>query len=189
MELKRLGTAVAAALILATAPAAMAHGKEKVKKHRGGDKMRHELRDTNNDGVVSRSEWRGDSASFDRLDSNRDGVLSGAEVSRGKVDKKRSMDLNGDGVISRSEWTKDAEKFDRLDVNRNGVLSADELRYGKHAKHAKGDRDMRFHGIDKNDDGVITRGEWPGNDQSFRNHDRNRDGILSGNELRSGKRD
>lgn len=40
----------------------------------------------------------------------------------------------------------------------------------------------------ENKDGVITRGEWRGNDQSFRQHDKNGDGILSGVELRTGKK-
>ena len=45
---------------------------------------------------------------------------------------------------------------------------------------------IRFYGMDKNNDGVITRAEWSGNDQSFREHDRNGDGILSGDEVRPG---
>jgi hypothetical protein len=45
---------------------------------------------------------------------------------------------------------------------------------------------IRFYGLDRNSDGVITRAEWSGNDQSFREHDTNGDGILSGNEVRPG---
>jgi hypothetical protein len=45
---------------------------------------------------------------------------------------------------------------------------------------------MRFAGMDANGDGVITRAEWRGNDQSFRAQDGNGDGILSGNEVRPG---
>jgi hypothetical protein len=44
----------------------------------------------------------------------------------------------------------------------------------------------RFQGLDQNRDGVITRAEWRGNDQSFRVHDWNRDGVLSGEEIRPG---
>ena len=44
----------------------------------------------------------------------------------------------------------------------------------------------RFPGLDVNSDGVITREEWRGNDQSFRNHDWNGDGKLSGDEIRVG---
>jgi len=43
---------------------------------------------------------------------------------------------------------------------------------------------MRFHAMDRNGDGVITRAEWQGSDQSFRQQDRNGDGILSGDEVR-----
>ena len=42
----------------------------------------------------------------------------------------------------------------------------------------------RFHGLDRNRDGVITRAEWRGNDTSFRQHDSNRDGVINGAEVR-----
>lgn len=47
---------------------------------------------------------------------------------------------------------------------------------------------MRFQGMDRNKDGIITRNEWRGNDQSFSNEDWNGDGVLSGDEVRSGER-
>ena len=37
--------------------------------------------------------------------------------------------------------------------------------------------------MDTDNDGVITRAEWRGNDQSFREHDLNHDGVLSGEEV------
>jgi hypothetical protein len=36
--------------------------------------------DKNGDGLISREEWQGSSADFDRLDENRDGVLSPREL-------------------------------------------------------------------------------------------------------------
>jgi Ca2+-binding EF-hand superfamily protein len=48
----------------------------------------------------------------------------------------------------------------------------------------RGNGTMRFQGMDKNHDGVITRDEWNGSDRSFRNHDWNGDGQLSGDEVR-----
>ena len=45
---------------------------------------------------------------------------------------------------------------------------------------------MRFQALDRNNDGRITRDEWNGNENSFRNHDWNGDGVLSGNEVRPG---
>jgi len=43
---------------------------------------------------------------------------------------------------------------------------------------------MRFRAMDTDNDGVITRDEWQGNAQSFREHDLNHDGVLSGEEVR-----
>jgi Ca2+-binding EF-hand superfamily protein len=42
---------------------------------------------------------------------------------------------------------------------------------------------MRFRAMDTDHDGVITRAEWTGDDQSFRDHDLNHDGVLSGDEV------
>lgn len=42
---------------------------------------------------------------------------------------------------------------------------------------------MRFQSMDRDRDGVITRAEWRGDLQSFRQHDRNNDGVLSGQEV------
>ena len=46
----------------------------------------------------------------------------------------------------------------------------------------------RFQGMDRNNDGKITRQEWNGSDQSFKVHDWNGDGVLSGDEVRPGAR-
>jgi EF hand len=45
------------------------------------------------------------------------------------------------------------------------------------------ERQMRFGDMDRDGDGVITRAEWRGNAQSFREHDKNQDGVLSGEEI------
>jgi hypothetical protein len=59
---------------------------------------------------------------------------------------------------------------------------------GKHkgeGRGASGDL-MRFQGLDKNRDGMISRPEWDGDDRSFANHDWDGNGILSGDEVRPG---
>lgn len=45
---------------------------------------------------------------------------------------------------------------------------------------------IRFQGMDRNNDRVITRNEWRGSAQSFKVHDWNGDGKLSGDEVRIG---
>jgi hypothetical protein len=61
------------------------HGDHRGACDRGGSNQgsrRFNALDTNNDGVISPAEWRGDRAAFDRLDRNNDGVLSRTEFSR-----------------------------------------------------------------------------------------------------------
>jgi hypothetical protein len=59
---------------------------------------------------------------------------------------------------------------------------------GTHAQRRNGhaDWDRRFHGLDRDGNGVINREEWDGDDRAFAVHDWNRDGVLAGDELRAG---
>jgi hypothetical protein len=103
-------------------------------------RMRFRGMDVNGDGVITRSEWRGNARSFDTHDINRDGVLSGTEVDTADRDVARdrdgwddlvdvfdSVDRNNDGGISRNEWYGDRATFSRLDRDRNGVLRLSEF--------------------------------------------------------------
>src|SRR4029453_13498003 len=56
--------------------------------------------DTNNDGVISRNEWRGSRQSFAVHDWNNNGVLDGQEI---------------DQAVARQGRTVDDENFDRVD--------------------------------------------------------------------------
>jgi hypothetical protein len=82
--------------------------------------------DGNRDDRVSRSEWRGDRAGFDRLDENRDGYLTRAEMASPDaiVDDFASLDSDRNGVISRGEWLQSAASFERLDSNHDGRLTS-----------------------------------------------------------------
>ena len=42
---------------------------------------------------------------------------------------------------------------------------------------------IRFQAMDTDHDGVITRAEWRGSDEAFRQQDTNHDGVLSGKEV------
>jgi Ca2+-binding EF-hand superfamily protein len=106
-----------------------------------GRRMRFRGMDVNRDGVITRSEWRGNARSFDVHDLNQDGVLSGNEVSlTGDRDAYRdrdgwdelvdvfdSVDRNNDGLVSRDEWYGDRSTFTRLDRDRNGTLRLSEF--------------------------------------------------------------
>jgi len=150
-----------------------AHAKAANMKYRGMDR--------NNDGVVTREEWRGDSdRSFDNNDWNGDGVLSGDEVRPGarrpeKADPFRALDRNNNGVVSPSEWTGTMQDFNRMDQDRNGNLSVEEF-------HQRSGLDQ-FSELDHNNDGVISRKEWHNTSRSFEGLDLNRDGKLNRDEF------
>ena len=102
--------------------------------------MRFRGMDADNDGVITRDEWRGSAESFRQHDTNGDGVLSGDEVwvpagSQEAQDQSRReertarfnrLDTNADGRISLREWTGSRAMFDRMDRNRNDFISRDE---------------------------------------------------------------
>jgi hypothetical protein len=98
--------------------------------------MRFRGMDVNNDGVITRDEWRGNARAFDRQDVNRDGVLSGDEVwtsaptrtgSSALGESFDNTDRNDDGIISRAEWNSDAGTFARVDANDDGVITRPEF--------------------------------------------------------------
>ena len=67
--------------------------------------------DTDNDGVITRAEWRGSQQSFRMLDTNNDGVLSGDEI---WTNRGRGRDRNA--------------MFDRADRDNDGMITSDEVR-------------------------------------------------------------
>jgi Ca2+-binding EF-hand superfamily protein len=104
--------------------------------------MRFRGMDTDNDGVITRDEWRGSDESFRQHDTNHDGVLSGAEVwvpageQENAPDRSRReeriarfnrMDTNGDRRISLREWTGDRASFNRMDRNSDEFISRNEF--------------------------------------------------------------
>ena len=97
--------------------------------------------DTNNDGTITRSEWRGSARSFEVHDWNNDGILSGDEVWQGSTREGRAfededfdrdeqfefLDVNSNGRIEPREWHGDVASFYRLDTNNDNTLSRAEL--------------------------------------------------------------
>ncbi len=158
-------------------------------------RMRFAAMDANNDGRITRDEWRGSARSFQVHDWNGDGVLSGDEVRAGarratveddyqpdnlvlrdwSPERFRSLDRNRDGRLTRNEWFYDAEGFYRADRNRDNVLTRAEFLGGDFDD----DREDLLADIDHNRDGRVDRSEWHGSDEAFDWMDRNNDGVLS----------
>lgn len=173
---------VALALVVAGGQAAAAQRERS---------MRFQDLDRNNDGRITRDEWRGNDRSFERHDWDGDGVLAGDEVRIGATrdarvrdtdrdgfddpdDRFDELDANRDNRVSRDEWREGRAEFDRLDENRDGRLTRAELSVA-----GENDDAERFAMLDVDRNGVVTRGEWRGSAASFERLDRNDDGRLS----------
>jgi Ca2+-binding EF-hand superfamily protein len=161
-------------------------------------RMRFEAMDTDRNGIIERSEWRGNDRSFANQDWNGDGQLSGDEVRIGARRNNNweqsdhlpnrferyvswtqtgfnNLDHNRDRRISENEWHFDRETFRRVDRNRDGALDQTEFLGGE----VDDARDASFDDLDWNNNGRVERAEWYGSPAVFNDLDRNRDGILS----------
>ena len=91
---------------------------------------RFQTKDSNNDGVLSRREWRDEEVAFHLADRNGDGLVTLREYTNlpavtpaeSRFDR---ADTDGDGVLERGEWRETAE-FDRADRNRDGAVTLNE---------------------------------------------------------------
>jgi Ca2+-binding EF-hand superfamily protein len=132
--------------------------------------------DRDNDGVITRAEWRGNRGSFRRYDLNRDGVLSGDEI---WIDRDRArtrdldrdrlsfadLDRNGNGVITSGEWRGAIEAFRAHDADGDGALTPREYAEGRdavnspayRAGHERGLIDGRQAG---REDKTVNGGRW-----------------------------
>jgi hypothetical protein len=165
--------------------------------------LRFQGMDRDNDGVITRAEWRGNDQSFRNNDWNGDGVLSGDEVRPGarrqsnwsqdwnrdgRVDnfdaqifqRYRGYDMDNDNRVARREWPGDGQLFMRLDTNRDGSLTIQEYTQGGgFSLDALGGPSYRFSNIDGNNDGWVTRNEWHMGNADFDRLDINRDNRIS----------
>jgi Ca2+-binding EF-hand superfamily protein len=125
---------------------------------------------------------------FDLLDSNRDGRLSVREM-RGAVDLLAKLAPQGQNYLARS----DLPHTYGLTVRRgpasdstNGYAAVLESIYGGAAKAPKHKAPTRgpawFRKMDKNRDGDVSRGEWLGTEELFREIDADGDGLISADE-------
>lgn len=172
--------------------------------------MRYAEMDANDDGVITRSEWRGTRQAFDTADWNHDGVLSGREIwtttqstvrqpgefdtridnnNNGRDDvaeRLAYLDTNRNGRVERGEWRGTAASFNDLDRNRDNVLTMGEMRAAVGTSGDNGDvvsARARFNEMDANRDGVIGTSEWNGSRFAFSRQDVNRDGVITRREF------
>lgn len=105
------------------------------------------------------------------------------------VGKKLLVGMALAGLLTASGWAAHPQRGrdHRPTPNRGEHRGAGEHRrieehHRTHAQDVRG----RFEGMDRNDDGRISRDEFPGNDEAFSRLDRDGDGVISGGEVREG---
>jgi Ca2+-binding EF-hand superfamily protein len=166
--------------------------------------MRFRNLDRNNDGVITRAEWKGSDRAFDQNDWNGDGILSGDEVERGarrptaEIDDDfydwteagfAALDTNRDDRITAREWRHNREAFERADHDGDNVVTRREF-LNEDGPAARGaGRTNRFFAWDRDGDGMLSRAEWRGTAQRFQRLDANQDGRLTTSEFAGGSRD
>ncbi len=88
-----------------------------------------------------------------------------------------ALDHNRDGRITRNEWHYQLDGFHRADHNGDGALSRSEFLGGD--DRDDDDRDDAFQDLDVNGDGRVSQEEWHGTRARFHALDRDRNGVLT----------
>jgi Ca2+-binding EF-hand superfamily protein len=204
MQARQYLSALAAVAMLGVgtaAAAAQSQDDQYGRAQNNGRRMRYQGMDTNGDGVITRSEWRGNMQSFRQHDLNNDGVLSGNEVwvpagqrdpifgdrnvdQRSIADAFRRADVNNDGVIARDEWYGDYNTFNRVDRNNDNRISRSEF-MGEEDETVGTSGYSTFNELDRNGNGVITANEWIGTRADFDTLDTDNDGVITRNEYQA----
>ncbi|HTL71316.1 MAG TPA: hypothetical protein VL404_08510 [Candidatus Eisenbacteria bacterium] len=149
--------------------------------------------DRNRDGFIDaqdsngygRRRWDGgprtdvDFTEFNGADPNRNGVVEHDEwVETGRGDYFAAMDADRDGNLTAEEYLRSTNPAASNPRSYEGAYPAQGLNFG----YRRGQN--RFRGIDRNQDGILSRDEWPAADAAYYDSlDRNRDGVVTRNEF------
>ncbi len=166
--------------------------------------------DKNQDGKITKDEWKGPEKFFERFDANGDGAITKEEFPQknfkpqGDMQQNMpgeqknpfmQMDKNKDQKISKEEYM---AFFEMIDANKDGFLTMQEFmayrqkgqnfRQEKPFRQEQGnmmDKKQRLQKMDKNKDGKISQEEWQGDPEMFNKLDRNQDGVIDKKEIQN----
>ena len=156
--------------------------------------------DANNDGVITKDEFKGPEQAFARMDANGDGKVTQEEATQAAGQfreragrlmdpaKRWEMmlerhDANQDGKLTKDEFPGPDELFARIDANGDGAITEDEM-LNMPGPGARMGRGAGLIGrMDQDGDGKVTKDEWVA---AFDKLDTNGDGVLDAQDLPHG---
>ena len=121
MKMKYTLVLTAALMAIFAVPSISAPGK------RGEKAAEEKKQDANNDGRISKEEWKGKEKAFANRDKNSDGFIDTEDAKLGREQLFAKSDANNDGKVAKEEWKGKAEQFGRLDRNGDGFLEKSEM--------------------------------------------------------------
>ncbi len=107
----------------------------------------------------------------------------------------QKFDKDKDGKVSKDEFPGPAERFPQMDKNGDGFITADEVQAGRPPRmggipDGTGPKGMGLNFIrkfDKDNDGKVSKDEFPGPAEHFSNIDKNGDGFVTADEVQAGR--
>ena len=199
-----VGVCVVALLLSVILVFAQEHGEHAGRGGEHGQRLSAMMEqwDTNEDGQLTKEEFKGPDEMFERLDADGDGVITKAEVEAVRAQRGQRggdpaqrwqhmlerVDANNDGQISKDEFQGEDEVFDRLDGNGDGTLSQEEF-VAATRRRGQGGGDpgqwwqRMLERADANKDGKLSKEEFQGPDEMFDRFDADGDGILTQEEF------
>jgi len=157
--------------------------------------------DKDDDGKVSKEEYKGPKPLFDRLDADKDGFITRKEAAAMRTSapdapppasrprpgpgdgpgltgaRFRESDKDGDGKISKEEFRGPGPMFDRLDADQDGFITKKDI--AAMAARAGALQTKRFKAMDKDGDDKVSRAEFQGPAPVFDRLDADKDGFLT----------
>src|SRR5688500_14222415 len=162
-DMRRMTKMCVAVHVSGLAADAAAQGQGQARdQNRNQSQIRFHVMDTNNDGRIQRTEWRGNARSFTVHDWNGDGVLAGNEVQIGARRPRNAQPADLDSPWdepANEDWTVD--HFRSLDRDANGTLTAVEWIYARET----------FRRIDHNNDNRVSQAEFMGSAEVDDDHE------------------
>jgi Ca2+-binding EF-hand superfamily protein len=116
------------------------------------------------------------------------GIFMTPNISEGKQSYLFKHDKDNDGKLSKDEFPGSDKAFNNLDKNQDGYIDKDEAHKPRKDWSKKGKRGY-IDAHDKDNDGKLSKDEFPGSDKTFDNLDKNQDGFIDKDEAHKARKD